>query len=140
MLFSIVIKSSRPEIKNDFPCCYRSLIKSCWTHDPNYRPTFDQIEYLLKTEKDFLGEKVNKEKFLSYVRSIEGSNVDFYSGKKIVQLDDLIRSKSRIDESGELYESRGNDEDIEIHNETEIIGKERIVENEPEKETAKLKK
>ncbi|KAK8839039.1 hypothetical protein M9Y10_032505 [Tritrichomonas musculus] len=129
----IVIKAGRPEIKNNVPCCYCSLIESCWAQDPKDRPTFDQIEYLLKTEKDFLGENVDKEKFLSYVRSIEESNVDFYSGKKIVQLDDLIRSKSRIDESGELNESRENDD------EDENIGKERV-EDELEKESAMLNK
>ncbi|KAK8839312.1 hypothetical protein M9Y10_032246 [Tritrichomonas musculus] len=107
-----VIKASRPGIKNDVPCCYRSLFESCWAHDPKDRPTFDQIEYLLKTEKDFLGEKVDEGKFLSYVKSIEESDVDFYSGMKTVQLHDLIHSKSRIDESRELDELRKSDDEI----------------------------
>ena len=33
----------------DWPQCMKDLVRSCWNHDPELRPTFDEI-----------GEKVNK--------------------------------------------------------------------------------
>ena len=54
-------EKSRPKIDESIPECYKKLIEACWSQDPNDRPSFEDIVTLLKTNTDFITEKVNKD-------------------------------------------------------------------------------
>ena len=60
----IVYKSKRPEFIKKVDDCYRKLIESCWSQDPNERPTFDDIVQLIKNDSAFLMSKINKSEFI----------------------------------------------------------------------------
>jgi serine/threonine protein kinase len=38
-----ILKGERPEITNDMPEFYAELMKKCWNHDPENRPTAGEI-------------------------------------------------------------------------------------------------
>ncbi|KAK8839971.1 hypothetical protein M9Y10_031688 [Tritrichomonas musculus] len=52
------------------PKCYQDLIESCWSENPEERPTFNDIVNNLKTNLDFIKEGINKEEFLDYILDI----------------------------------------------------------------------
>jgi len=45
-----VLGGERPKIADDVPELWRSLIEHCWQHDPDKRPTFDEIVPFLESE------------------------------------------------------------------------------------------
>jgi len=42
-LVTQVIAGARPEIPNNCPAAFRTLIEQCWQHSPDKRPTWPQI-------------------------------------------------------------------------------------------------
>ena len=69
-LTRLVCEGERPKFYNSIPKCQQTLIESCWSQDPNKRPTFSEICSILRTE-DFLKD-VNADEFNMYVNYIEG--------------------------------------------------------------------
>ena len=43
-LISDILKGERPQITNDTPEFYAELMKKCWDHNPENRPTAVEIE------------------------------------------------------------------------------------------------
>lgn len=87
----ICVQKLRPKFKETVPECYRKLIEKCWSDDPRERPTFDEILYHLKTNSDFINEKINKEEYKNYINMIEESQTI----KNISKLDDFIKSRNK---------------------------------------------
>lgn len=56
-------------------------------------PTFDEIVYNLRTNQDFITDKVNKEEFLNYVNFIDKSQNSF--GNQNKRIDDFIRTQNQ---------------------------------------------
>ncbi|KAK8871844.1 hypothetical protein M9Y10_007587 [Tritrichomonas musculus] len=84
-LFKIQYESShgiRPEITSDIPYCYHKLLEECWCAEPSKRPTFDEIVNRLKS-KEFINEKVDFNKFMNYVESLERSKATHIVYKEI---------------------------------------------------------
>lgn len=82
----ILDKGIRPEFNASIPDSYRKLIEKCWSQNPKMRPTFDEIVTELKTNPDFITDKINKEEYQKYINFIEKSNVSFLSLKKSLKL------------------------------------------------------
>ena len=61
----------RPSIQSDVPKCYKDLIESCWSNDPEQRPTFDEIVENLKNNPDFITNTVDHNEFYDYVDYID---------------------------------------------------------------------
>ena len=72
-LFYKVLKGERPEISEQIPECYKKLITTCWSQNPNQRPSFEDIAQQLKTDKSFIREKVEEDKYLAYVEDLDES-------------------------------------------------------------------
>ena len=99
-LFERVVNlSKRPKVDNSIPDSYKKLIESCWSQNPEDRPTFESIENFLRTDIQFITEKVNEEDFEKYVLKIENSEIDFSSEKNIMQIDHLIKEKNKVVET-----------------------------------------
>ncbi|KAK8887864.1 hypothetical protein M9Y10_038923 [Tritrichomonas musculus] len=97
IFFEVVTKSRRPVMPFDeVPQCYIELIESCWSQDPNDRPSFNQIVEVLKSDSRFLNENVNKEEFFNYVESL-----DSFTGNK---------NAVKIKEEGQKIEELEQDE------------------------------
>lgn len=75
------------------------MIESCWAQNPSERPSFDDIVDLLKTDSSFITDKIRKNDFFSYIEFIDKSRKAFDSSKKILDLDEFIKEKSKIVES-----------------------------------------
>ncbi|RIB21014.1 hypothetical protein C2G38_2079392 [Gigaspora rosea] len=43
----IVVNDKRPEVVENVPECYLSLMKKCWVREQNKRPTAEEIEEIL---------------------------------------------------------------------------------------------
>lgn len=118
----IVIKRRRPKIDENIPECYRQLIEVCWSTNPEARPSFEDIERILRTDEKFITEKVDKNGFFQYVQDIEKETVDFFERKRVVQLEDLIEKKSRVEEDEIKNENNEDEEAIEnIENEVDRL-------------------
>ena len=73
-VFSLALKvknSIRPEFKVYVPEAYKNLIIRCWSQEPSNRPMFDQILIELKTNPEYITEKVNENEFRKYVKFID---------------------------------------------------------------------
>ena len=77
----------RPQFKDSIPECYRKLIEKCWSDDPVERPTFDEIVYHLRTNSDFINEKINKEEYYNYIKYIDKT----MSSQNNEQINDFIQ-------------------------------------------------
>lgn len=55
----------------EVPESYRKLIEKSWAQDPSERPTFDEIVFQLKSDPEFITEKVNKEEYEKYINFVE---------------------------------------------------------------------
>lgn len=82
-------KEIRPEFKVEIPDCYRQLIENCWATDPNQRPTFDEIVYILKSPA-FLTKNIDKEEFFKYVNDISKYKSSYDKNKKIIRIDKIM--------------------------------------------------
>ena len=83
-LISDILKGERPQITDDTPEFYSKLMKRCWDHNPENRPTAEEIEDYLweyrygitKERKEIVEsaeakrqEIIKSEKFLSDVKN-----------------------------------------------------------------------
>lgn len=94
LFIEVVVNSHRPKIKKQIPASYKNLIEKCWSQFPNDRPTFEQIVEQLKSDDNFITKNINRKEYQSFIKYIDESIVTFDSKKRILQLDDVIRSKS----------------------------------------------
>ena len=83
----------RPKFKESIPQCYRNIIEKCWARDPKERPTFDEIVFYLKTNSEFITDKINKEEYLNYIKYIDEAQLA--SNSKYLNLDDFIASENQ---------------------------------------------
>lgn len=67
-----VMNENRPEMNNTIPESYKKLIEMCWQHDPQKRPTFEDIVKLLQSDEGFITKNVNKQTFEKYVKLVNG--------------------------------------------------------------------
>ena len=49
-----IVNGERPKFPTPIPKCQRDLIESCWSQDPNKRPTFSKICSELKNNSDLM--------------------------------------------------------------------------------------
>lgn len=91
-----VSKGNRPEINEDVPKSFKTLIKSCWNENPQNRPTFDQIFTQLKTDKEFITENANEDEFKKYIEFIENYKISFNQNNSNFEF-----AKVKIDENNE---------------------------------------
>ena len=129
----IVMKGHRPPINVNIPDQYRKLIEICWSQEANDRPTFEDIANILKTDKGFITEKINEDAYYEYVNYIDSSRSEFYSNKRVIQLDDLIKSKSKIEEDEHVStesdsESENEDENKKTDKNEDEESKDKIIE------------
>lgn len=90
----IYTKGLRPSFIHPVPECYKNLIRKCWEFsNPTEVPTFDEIVYHLRTNQDFLTDKVNKEEFFKFVDFIDKSQ-NYHDQNK--QIDDFVQSQNQI--------------------------------------------
>lgn len=121
----VVIKNQRPKINEKIPNCYRQLIEMCWAQNKDERPTFDDIIHILKTNVEFITDKTDKEEYYNYIEFIEDNKqLVNKANKKILQLDNLIKEKSKIQEvpekeKNELENSSSDDENEPLHGNSE---------------------
>src|SRR5205807_3989838 len=59
ILISEILKGKRPQITDDTPEFYAELMKRCWDHDPENRPTAGEVEDCLR---EYIWFDVTKEK------------------------------------------------------------------------------
>ena len=68
------IRTGILDISKKIPGVYRELISRCLSFDPKDRPTFSEIVSFLKSDKNFITEKVDKKEFLTYLGLIENDD------------------------------------------------------------------
>lgn len=78
------------------------MIERCWSQERSSRPTLDEIVNELKTNHDFITEKVDEKEYQKYIKFIEESSISFKNIKtKINFLKSFIyhqkRNENKID-------------------------------------------
>ena len=97
LLISDILNGERPQITDDTPEFYAELMKRCWDHDPENRPTANEIWYCLweyyksditEENKEIIElaeakrqEIIKSEKFLSDVRDYKHHPGSFYTSR-----------------------------------------------------------
>ncbi|KAK8893049.1 hypothetical protein M9Y10_030308 [Tritrichomonas musculus] len=68
------------------PKCYKELIETCWSEDPNDRPSFSKIVHELETNQEFISEDIDRKEYDKYIESINEQlnteNKSFYERLK----------------------------------------------------------
>src|SRR5947209_1857627 len=95
-----ILRGERPQITDDTPKFYAELMKRCWEHNPEYRPTAEEIcdclqEYLrdhrnYRTKEEIIElaetkrqEIIKSEKFLSDTRDYKHHPESFYTSRPL---------------------------------------------------------
>ncbi|KAK8837972.1 Receptor-interacting serine/threonine-protein kinase 1 [Tritrichomonas musculus] len=99
----VVNEKYKPIIYNSCPECYKNLLQRCWSQDPEDRPSFEQILFELKTNPDFITEKINKEEFFIYARMIDEYQASFGSSIEPKAIDDIIKKYSVTSKISDFY-------------------------------------
>lgn len=94
----VIVNENRPDFYKETPYCQQQLIEKCWDKDPNERPTFDQIVEFIKNENEFISDSIDHTSFLDYVKYIDDYKSSLNESLNTSQLDELIKSKSKIQE------------------------------------------
>ena len=82
----------RPEIPSSVPKCYKDLIESCWSEDPDLRPSFHQISRKLEFKEDFILDNVDHVEFQNYIEKVgQHQNKELYN-----KFEDKIGEINRI--------------------------------------------
>ncbi|KAK8840219.1 hypothetical protein M9Y10_031164 [Tritrichomonas musculus] len=70
----VVVKKSRPSLSNkQLPEIYKQLIETCWSEDPESRPSFDVIVDNLEKNQEFITNKINKKEYFKYVNNLRNN-------------------------------------------------------------------
>ena len=93
ILNEVVNNENRPEIPETLSKGYRSLIERCWSQEKSEHLSFEIIVVLLKSDADFINEKITQEVFLKYIEFIDESLKSFESTKRILSLKEFIKTK-----------------------------------------------
>lgn len=92
---STVKEGARPSFDSvSIPESYKTLIESCWAQKPEDRPTFEQIVNDLKTNKEYITDKVNLSDYQNYINYIENF-ADLNSQKQCIPIDKFVKQKTR---------------------------------------------
>ena len=116
----MLLEGRCPLIKEEIPEAYKRLIEACWEQDTNRRPSFEQIEDILRNDISFINtskaNRLQREVSIlsevshpSIMKFYEYSSIDFIGGCRPViiteylgncSLDDIIeiqRNKIKAD-------------------------------------------
>lgn len=96
-----VSNGNRPEFKTPINESYRRLIESCWSQNPEDRPTFDDIVRELIENKNFITKNVIEKDYRLYVKFITEYQSSF-DNFKIIKLEDYIHSSSKTFQSFDI--------------------------------------
>lgn len=95
----VVTKCNRPVINKSVPECNRNLIEVCWKQEPKERPSFDEIVNILREDDRFITDSVRVNDDRKYIAFIDESKKTFDSSKRILDLGEFIKLKSKINEN-----------------------------------------
>lgn len=79
-LFKAILKGYRPKFNSSISQNYQKLIESCWSENPDVRPTFEQIVDKIKTYKNFIDDDFDIDEFNQYIE-----NIDKYDEKEEIE-------------------------------------------------------
>lgn len=92
---SKVVNGERPIINNFVPDSYKDLIESCWSSNPEDRPSFDEIVEKLRNDSGFITPEVDKDDFYDFIEYIDQYPTTFNSEKNVVSIDEFVKRKSQ---------------------------------------------
>ena len=95
LLISDILNGERPQITNDTPEFYAELMKRCWDHDPENRPTaediflcleeycyaIEEIREIIRLAEAKRREIINSDKFLSDIKNYKHHLGSFYTSR-----------------------------------------------------------
>jgi hypothetical protein len=114
LLISDILKGERPQITDDTPEFYAELMKKCWDHNPENRPTAEEIhdclqgywtyhrakgkEEIIKLAETKRKKIIESEKFLSDMKNYKHHPESFYTSRllneSIQQAESLLNLSS----------------------------------------------
>lgn len=109
----------RPVMPDSIPGVYKKMIEKCWEQSPELRPSFEQIKKDLKTNQDFVTEKVDMEEFNRYIEFVESSEKFYHKDNRIfyssyyLKTDELENNEEVKSILSQIEDPVENDEDDE---------------------------
>ena len=85
----------RPLIDGDVDDHYRNLIESCWSQNPEKRPTFGEIVDELKNNRKFITDSIDESKFIDFIEFVDNYEICFDLSKKHITFDDFVKGKHK---------------------------------------------
>lgn len=62
---------------------------TCWSQNPEERPSFEEIVSILKNDQNFITDKINSDDFHKYIEFIDKAEISFDQNKEIYQFNDI---------------------------------------------------
>lgn len=78
-----VVNNERPLIPDScMNPAYATLIRRCWSHDPNERPSFEEIVKELESNEAFITESIDEDEYFDYIDFIRECSSSFDPSKR----------------------------------------------------------
>ena len=77
LIQKVAINSEKPDLTIDISQSFQELLLSCWSHNPEDRPTFQDIVDNLKNNSDFITSTVDEVDFYNYIDYIDEYKTSF---------------------------------------------------------------
>src|SRR5947208_3867907 len=92
-----ILKGERPQITDDTPEFYAELMKKCWDHDPENRPTTEEIKehecnITIESAEAKQQEIIKSDKFLSDTKNYKHHPESFYTSHLLNESIEQIES------------------------------------------------
>lgn len=91
-LVNMAFKKERPQFSQQIPEPYKNLIEKCWDHNPENRPTFEEITKELK-KCVYITDNVDEDAFCNYIESLEEHSDSFNLFRRSIKFDEFIQGK-----------------------------------------------
>lgn len=88
----------RPEIPEDTPDAYVSLLERCWAQDVSERPSFEEIKNEIRTNDGFLNEKIDRNEFKKFVDFTDNYQTSFDITKSSIHFSTFIMQDEEEEE------------------------------------------
>ena len=95
-VFTKVASGNRPEISAKISEPYKKLIEKCWSQNPSNRPSFEEIVKMLRSDKEFITDKIDRRDYENYIEYLDEYMKVYEESHRSISIEEFIESKIKI--------------------------------------------
>ena len=108
LFYNVADKKMRPEFSIKISPAIQNLIESCWNDDPQNRPSFEDIEKMLKINNDFITKEIDEQVYREYIQMIDNKIESIAKHSDVKQISADIQNSMLKN----MNKNQGNDQSV----------------------------